>query len=99
MILYPNFPEGKLIRSLQRNGKEYKRRPAAANVSSSQEHCTKNADLILLRRNHFNELLDEASTISLLEHFRQLALAGKIIIMITHDKKSLSYCNKVIFIR
>jgi ABC-type lipoprotein export system ATPase subunit len=43
----------------------------------------------------FNEL-DEASEIQLLEHFRELSQKGKIVIMITHDKKSLSYCNKII---
>ncbi|MDP4264766.1 MAG: ABC transporter ATP-binding protein [Bacteroidota bacterium] len=54
----------------------------------------KNADLVLLDE-PFNEL-DEVSAISLLEHFRELSSAGKIVIMITHDKKSLSYCNKII---
>jgi ABC-type bacteriocin/lantibiotic exporter with double-glycine peptidase domain len=54
----------------------------------------KNADLLLLDE-PFNEL-DEVSVIRLLEHFRQLALGGKIVIMITHDKKSLSYCDKII---
>jgi ABC-type bacteriocin/lantibiotic exporter with double-glycine peptidase domain len=54
----------------------------------------KKAGLILLDE-PFNEL-DEVSTISLLEHFRELSLTGKIVIMITHDKKSLSYCNKII---
>ncbi len=54
----------------------------------------KNADLILLDE-PFNEL-DEASVISMLQHFRELADKGKIIIMITHDRQSLSYCNKTI---
>jgi ABC-type multidrug transport system fused ATPase/permease subunit len=54
----------------------------------------KNADLILLDE-PFNEL-DEVSSIALLEHFRKLSSTGKIVVMITHDKKSLSYCNKVI---
>jgi len=43
----------------------------------------------------FNEL-DEDSSIILLNHFKDLAARGKMIIMITHDKESLSYCNKII---
>lgn len=54
----------------------------------------KDSDLILLDE-PFNEL-DEASTISLLEHFRSLSKQGKTVIMITHDKKSQTYCNKII---
>ena len=54
----------------------------------------KNADLVLLDE-PFNEL-DEESEISLLEHFQDLAQKGKLIILITHNKKSLSYCNKII---
>lgn len=54
----------------------------------------KDAGLILLDE-PFNEL-DEPSTILLLEHFRQLSAAGKMIVMITHDRKSLSYCNKIL---
>ena len=54
----------------------------------------KNAELILLDE-PFNEL-DEASAILLLDHFRELSAAGKMVVMITYDKKSLSYCNKII---
>jgi len=43
----------------------------------------------------FNEL-DEASEIILLKHFSELAEKGKIVVMITHDRRSLSYCNKII---
>jgi ABC-type bacteriocin/lantibiotic exporter with double-glycine peptidase domain len=53
-----------------------------------------NADLILLDE-PFNEL-DEASEGSLLNHFKQLAEAGKIIVLVTHNKKSLGYCDKII---
>ncbi len=54
----------------------------------------KKADVILLDE-PFNEL-DEPSVAALLEYFRNLSRQGKIIMMITHDKKSLAYCSKII---
>lgn len=54
----------------------------------------KPADLVILDE-PFNEL-DEESENRLLDHFQQLAREGKLIILITHHKKSLSYCNKII---
>jgi ABC-type bacteriocin/lantibiotic exporter with double-glycine peptidase domain len=85
------FPEG-LNKMITENGK---------NISGGQQQritiaraLYKNADLILLDE-PFNEL-DEASETSLLEHFRELAQKGKMIILITHNKKSLSYCSKII---
>jgi ABC-type multidrug transport system fused ATPase/permease subunit len=85
------FTEG-LDKLVTENGK---------NISGGQQQrialaraLYKNADLILLDE-PFNEL-DKASAISLLEHFRELSQKGKIVIMITHDKESLSYCNKII---
>jgi len=51
----------------------------------------KNADLIILDE-PFSEL-DEVSEERLLLHFKQLALEGKMVILITHNKKSLAYCN------
>ena len=54
----------------------------------------KEADVYILDE-PFSEL-DEASEERLLHHFRQLAAEGKIVILITHNKKSLSWCNKVI---
>jgi len=85
------FPEG-LDKMITENGK---------NISGGQQQritiaraLYKNADLILLDE-PFNEL-DEASEILLLEHFRQLAQQGKLIILITHNKKALSYCTKII---
>jgi ABC-type bacteriocin/lantibiotic exporter with double-glycine peptidase domain len=54
----------------------------------------KKADMILLDE-PFNEL-DESSVICLLEHFRKLSTQGKLVMMITHDKKSLAYCSKII---
>jgi len=84
-------PEG-LEKMITENGK---------NISGGQQQRVaiaralyKNADLILLDE-PFNEL-DEASERLLLEHFRELSKKGKIIIMLTHDKKSLAYCTKII---
>jgi ABC-type bacteriocin/lantibiotic exporter with double-glycine peptidase domain len=85
------FPEG-LEKVITENGK---------NISGGQQQriaiaraLYKNATVILLDE-PFNEL-DEDATHSLLDHFRELAVAGKMVVMITHDKKSLSYCNKII---
>ncbi|MFL5809273.1 MAG: ATP-binding cassette domain-containing protein [Flavisolibacter sp.] len=85
------FPEG-LDKVITENGK---------NISGGQQQRVaiaralyKNADLVVLDE-PFNEL-DEASETALLEYFRELASQGKMVIMITHDKKSLAYCNKTI---
>jgi ABC-type bacteriocin/lantibiotic exporter with double-glycine peptidase domain len=89
--LIAQSPEG-LDKLIMENGK---------NISGGQQQriaiaraLYKDADLILLDE-PFNEL-DEASEISLLEHFRELAQQGKLIILVTHNKKSLSYCTKII---
>jgi len=85
------FPEG-LDKIITENGK---------NISGGQQQrialaraVYKNADLILLDE-PFNEL-DEGSSTSLLKHFKDLTAGGKMVIMITHDKQSLSYCNKIV---
>ncbi len=54
----------------------------------------KNASLIILDE-PFNEL-DHATENRLLQHFKQLALTGTIVILITHQAASLSYCNTII---
>jgi ABC-type bacteriocin/lantibiotic exporter with double-glycine peptidase domain len=54
----------------------------------------KNASLIILDE-PFNEL-DEESESALLKHFKQLSGTGKTIILITHNKNSLSFSNKTI---
>jgi len=89
--LIEKFPEGP-DKMITENGK---------NISGGQQQrialaraVYKNADLILLDE-PFNEL-DDASSIALLEHFNELTKTGKMVIMITHDKQSLSYCNKII---
>ena len=85
------FPEG-IEKTITENGK---------NISGGQQQriaiaraIYKNADLILLDE-PFNEL-DECSTISLLKHLRELSSGGKMVIMISHDKQSLSYCDKIV---
>lgn len=54
----------------------------------------KDADLIILDE-PFNEL-DEESEQRLLCYLRQLAQEGKMVILITHNNKSFSFCNKII---
>ena len=89
--LIDNTSEG-LNKMIAENGK---------NISGGQQQriniaraLYKDAELILLDE-PFNEL-DEASALSLVKYFNQLASSGKIVIMITHDSKNLSYCNKII---
>jgi ABC-type multidrug transport system fused ATPase/permease subunit len=85
------FPGG-LQMVISENGK---------NISGGQQQrialaraLYKNADMFLLDE-PFSEL-DETSENELLKHFQILASRGKIIVMITHNKKSLSYCTKTI---
>ena len=85
------YPEG-LQKVITENGK---------NISGGQRQriaiaraLYKNTDMVILDE-PFNEL-DESSEVVLLEHFKQLAHTGKLVILITHNKKSLSYCNKII---
>jgi ABC-type multidrug transport system fused ATPase/permease subunit len=54
----------------------------------------KEADLIILDE-PFNEL-DEQSEHCLVKYFKHLAETGKMVVLITHDKKSLSFCNKIV---
>ncbi|HYC29295.1 MAG TPA: ATP-binding cassette domain-containing protein, partial [Chitinophagaceae bacterium] len=54
----------------------------------------KDADLFLLDE-PFNEL-DDASEKKMLQHLQQLQAKGKIIILITHNRSSLSYCTKTV---
>ena len=89
--LIESTPEG-LNKMIAENGK---------NISGGQQQriniaraLYKDAELILLDE-PFNEL-DEVSAILLVQHFKEMTKAGKMIILITHDSKSLSYCNKII---
>lgn len=89
--LIKNSSEG-LNKIITENGK---------NISGGQQQrialaraLYKNADLILLDE-PFSEL-DESSEALLLQHFRELSKTGKLIIIITHNKKALSYCTKII---
>lgn len=54
----------------------------------------KNADLLILDE-PFNEL-DRATENSLLKHCKSLAAEGKMILLISHNKESLSFCSKII---
>ncbi len=54
----------------------------------------KDADLIILDE-PFNELDADAEN-ELLQHFKQLTQQGKMVILITHNKQSLSACNKIL---
>lgn len=89
--LIDSFPE-RLDKVINENGK---------NISGGQRQriaiaraLYKDADLILLDE-PFNEL-DEGSECDLLHCFRDLTRRGKSVILITHNKKSLSFCNKTI---
>ena len=87
----PQLPDG-LNTLLTENGK---------NISGGQRQrialaraLYKEANLIILDE-PFSEL-DEKAEEKLLHHLQQLAAAGKIVILITHNKKSLHWCNKII---
>lgn len=85
---YPEWP-GKMITE---NGK---------NISGGQRQriaiarsLYKNAELVILDE-PFSEL-DRISENHLLNYFSKLAHSGKMIILITHNKESLSFCDKII---
>jgi ABC-type bacteriocin/lantibiotic exporter with double-glycine peptidase domain len=54
----------------------------------------KNADLYLLDEPCSE--LDDASEEQLLHQFRRLAAEGKMVVMITHNKESLAWCNRTL---
>ncbi len=88
--LIKQFPEG-LNKVITENGK---------NISGGQQQriavaraLYKKASLLLLDE-PFNEL-DEASTEAMLRQIKELS-QDRIIILITHDSKSLNYCNKIL---
>ncbi len=89
--LIDSYPEG-LDKTINENGK---------NISGGQRQriaiaraLYKDADLILLDE-PFNEL-DEESECDLLHCFRDLTRRGRSVILITHNRNSLSFCNKTI---
>jgi ABC-type bacteriocin/lantibiotic exporter with double-glycine peptidase domain len=84
-------PEG-MNKIIAENGK---------NISGGQQQrislaraLYKDSDVILLDE-PFNEL-DETSEIALLNLLAQLANSGKIVVLVTHNKNALSFCNKTI---
>lgn len=86
-----NFPEG-YNKIITENGK---------NLSGGQRQrialaraLYKDADIIILDE-PFSEL-DRCSEDCLLKYFSELTKQGKIIILITHNKESLLFCNKII---
>lgn len=89
--LINGFPE-KRDKVLAENGKNFsggqRQRIAIARA------LYKDADLIILDE-PFNEL-DAQSEKAMLRHFKQLTQQGKIVILITHNQQSLSFCNKII---
>ncbi|MEO6490957.1 MAG: ABC transporter ATP-binding protein [Ferruginibacter sp.] len=56
----------------------------------------KEADLLILDE-PFNEL-DEVSESAMMNVLKKIAAEGKIILLITHNKKALSFCNKQILL-
>lgn len=56
----------------------------------------KDAPVIILDE-PFNEL-DEASEISLMNYFKQISKAGKIVLLITHNITSFEFCDSIIYL-
>ena len=56
----------------------------------------KNASTIILDE-PFNEL-DEESEISLLKCLKELSTGGKIILLVTHNINSFSFCDHIIYL-
>lgn len=88
--LIEQFPEG-IKKVVTENGK---------NISGGQRQriaiaraLYRDVDLFILDE-PFNEL-DDASELLLLQHFKTMAEEGKMIILITHEQKGLSFCNKI----
>jgi ABC-type bacteriocin/lantibiotic exporter with double-glycine peptidase domain len=54
----------------------------------------KNFDLLVLDE-PFSEL-DEESEMDIMRYLKQLAAIGKIVFLITHNRKALSFCNKTV---
>ncbi|HLY70627.1 MAG TPA: ABC transporter ATP-binding protein [Puia sp.] len=77
---------------IEENGKNIsggeRQRIVFARTLYKQAHC-------VILDEPFTEL-DEASEMIMVSHLRHLAREGKMIILITHNKNSLVYCNKII---
>jgi ABC-type multidrug transport system fused ATPase/permease subunit len=82
-------------------GLDYNIRESGRNLSGGQKQriaiaraIYKSADVYILDE-PFNGL-DAASEKQIMEYFSKLALAGRIVILITHNNRSFSFCNKVL---
>ena len=89
--LLENYSEG-VEKMITENGK---------NISGGQQQrialaraLYHDAEVYLLDE-PFNEL-DEESERVLLTHFQKLSAQGKIVVMITHNKEALAFCNKIV---
>ena len=89
--LLENYSEG-VEKMITENGK---------NISGGQQQrialaraLYHDAEVYLLDE-PFNEL-DEESERVLLMHFQKLSAQGKIVVMITHNKEALTFCNKIV---
>jgi len=86
-----HFPEG-MQKLITEKGK---------NISGGQRQriaiaraLYKDADLLIFDE-PFSEL-DDASMHRIMQHLQQLARTGKMILLISHNEKSLSYCDKIV---
>lgn len=85
------YPEG-LQKRITENGK---------NISGGQRQriviaraLYKISDLLLLDE-PFNEL-DADSEIAILKYLQTMVKSGKMVVLVTHNRESLSYCNKIV---
>lgn len=89
------------LTDISKSGLEKMITESGKNISGGQQQriaiaraLYRDASLIILDE-PFNEL-DEESECALLKDFKLLSQKGKMIILITHNKKALSFCNKIV---
>jgi ABC-type multidrug transport system fused ATPase/permease subunit len=89
--LINSFPEG-IGTIITENGKNFSGGQRQRFILARALY--KDFDLLILDE-PFNEL-DEASEIKILNHLKNIAAGGKIILLISHDMTALSFCDKKI---